>query len=267
MSIAKLSFIAASCLVAGSAAAQPAPGESSQSVLPAVLPTIAGTTFDARVDYSNFGGNDFGDVTLLALDLHGQHITPSGLGGYLALPLAYASGGDESESYLGNLELGGLYVIRGANVDAYARGGLAVETASGEGFEVPITHLISRPADALTTGLGMSWLRLGGGVRLTSGSLVIGGSGGFDVGLDSEADANTLHLTGTIGVAQPGFGFAVGITTVQSLEDSGGDDNFFGFQAVGDAAIGGRSRFYAALGLNFEDDTAFSLGAGVRLNM
>ncbi|HSK01539.1 MAG TPA: hypothetical protein VK932_09870 [Kofleriaceae bacterium] len=263
----KLSLIATSCLIVRAAAAQPPPpDEPSQSVLPGVLSTAVGGTFDGRIDFSDFGDNILREITLLALNLHGQYISPSGLGGYLALPLAYVSGGDDSEAYLGNLELGGLYVFRGAGFDAYLRGGLAPNTGTDEGIPVPIANVIPRPADAYSTGLNTTWLRGGGGARLTSGSLVVAGSGGIDIPLERDDSVTLLHLTGSIGIAQPVFGLAAGVTLIQVFERDGADsdDSYFGFQLVGDAAIGGRSRLYGALGLNFEDDAAFSIGAGVR---
>jgi hypothetical protein len=263
----KLSLIATSCLIARTASAQPPPPEEpSQSVLPGVLSTAAGATFDGRIDLSSFGDNELGDITVLALNLHGQYIFPSGLGGYLALPIAYASGGGDSEVLAGNPELGGFFVFRGAGFDAYLRGGLAPNTGADQVFPVPLANLIPRPADAYPTGLDTTWLRGGGGARLTSGSLVVAGSGGIDIPVERDDSVTLLHLTGSLGVAQPGFGLAAGVTLIQVSGEgtADSDDSYFGFQLVGDAAIGGRSRIYGALGFNFEDDPVFSIGAGVR---
>ena len=268
MHLAKLVVVATSCLAVRSAAAQPEPEPSidrAQSVLPALLPTSSGATLDGRLDYVRLTGSSDAP-TLFAFKLHGQYVAPQGIGGYLSLPLAYASGNGDSETYAGNLELGGLYVLRRPAVDVYARVGATLELGGDEGaLVVPIVNLLPSPADALTTGFGASWLRGGAGVRYTSGALVIGGSGGVDVVLDSDAAYNLLNLTGVIGMVQPGFGLAVGLTLVQVLNDSDGDNNFVGLQVTGDVAVAAKARLYGALGINLEDEfEGFSLGAGVR---
>jgi hypothetical protein len=245
----------------------------SQPVLPGVLSTSVGATLDGRIDYSHFdsGGSD-SSPTLLAFNLYGQYIAPVGLGGYVSLPIVYASDSTNSDTYLGNLELGGLGVLRRGNTEGYARAGFSLEqTSSEEGLAAPIANIIPRPADAFASGLGTSWLRGEAGVRLTSGSLVVGGSGGLDVPSDSGTNnwSALLHLTGSIGLAQPGFGIALGLTMIQVVEDSnsGGDDNLIGFQALGDVPIGGEARIYGAIGLSFEDSGGYSLGLGVRAHL
>jgi len=275
MKFTQFAFVMTSCLAIGSAAAQPAASEApSQSVLPGVLSTSAGATFDGRVDHSSFDDGELEGPTLLALALHGQYIARSGLGGYLSLPLAYAAADGESEAFLGNLELGGLYAIRSGIVEAYARGGLALDTSSGEDLDqdmVPISNIVPRPADAIPSGLGTSFLRTGGGLRLTSGAVVFGGSAGVDVPLGRDyMDGKVLHLTGSLGIAQPRYGLALGATMLQLLDAPA--EPLVGFQGIGDVAVGGKMRLYGALGLNFgdseaEDDTAFSVGVGVRTSL
>lgn len=283
MQVVKLALAVTSCLAIRSAAAQPAqtpvappppavaevsPPSRAQSVLPNLLSTEVGVTLDGRIDHSKLDSEDLG---FLALHLHGQYIGRYGLGGYLALPIARVSGGDQSEIFVGNVELGGLAVLRSGGAEIYARGGFTVSTGTdeddlGEGLLVPLANFVPRLADALPTGFGTSWLRAGVGVRGTSGAMVFGGSGGVDFPLASDDIDGLLHLSGSIGVAQPGFGVAIGITLLRSLEDS--DENNFGFQLLGDGAIGRRMRVYGALGFDPEDDGGgYSLGVGVRAGL
>jgi hypothetical protein len=283
MQVVKLALAVTSCLAIRSAAAQPAqtpvappppppapdlqPPAGPQSVLPNLLSTAVGATLDGRVDYSKLEDDGVG---FLALHLHGQYLGRFGLGGYLSLPIARVSGGDQSETALGNVELGGLAVLRSGGIETYVRGGFTVGPGSGEGeldgILVPVANLVPRPADALPTGFGSSWLRAGVGLRGTSGAMVFGGSAGVDFPLASDDLDGLLHLSGSMGVAQPGFGVAVGITLLRALEDS--DENIFSFQVLGDAAIGRRARIYGALGFNPEDDDGgYSLGAGVRAGL
>jgi hypothetical protein len=273
MQFIKLAFVASTCLVARSAAAQPAaPDPSPQQVLPNVLSTAAGATIDGRIDYSRFiDDSDFGPPLLLAFNLHGQYIAPIGLGGYLSLPIAYAADENDSETAVGNLELGGLYVHRGDAFDAYARGGVAFDqTNSGdEGILLVFANFAPRTADTITTGFPVSWLRGGAGLRLTNGALVGGASGGIDMALDSESNLDgVLHLSGSIGVAQPSFGLAVGATLVHPLVEEGDSDGVFGVQAIADVPAGSQVRVYGALGLFLDDGVdVLSFGLGLRVGL
>lgn len=70
------------------------------------------------------------------LELHGQYVLESGLGFYGALPLAksFGDGPDEGEANgdtaLGDLDVGGLYVISGLDLSFVFRLGLVVPTAT-----------------------------------------------------------------------------------------------------------------------------------------
>jgi hypothetical protein len=281
MDFVKLTFVVASCLAARTAAAQPATQPvaaptpaPSQSVVPGVLSTANGTTLDGRIDYTSI--REDSAPSLIALNLHIQHVTPMGVGGYLSLPIAYARGDSESETALGNLQLGGLYVIRGRNFDAYVRGGLALKQSATDedfGFLVPLANYVPRLGDAFATGFGTSWARAGAGLRLTSDSLVIGGATGLDYAFDADdsdidASLSLFHLSGSIGFVQPGFSLAVGATVVRALDESSDDDSLIVIHTMGDIPIGPRARFYGAINFNPEEDVnAVSIGFGVRASM
>jgi len=70
------------------------------------------------------------------LEVHGQYVLPSGLGFYGALPFAktFGDGPDEDEfdgqGALGDVDLGGLYVISGPELSWVFRVGLVLPTAS-----------------------------------------------------------------------------------------------------------------------------------------
>jgi hypothetical protein len=269
MQLKHLAWFATSFLALRSAAADSTlHGETTpQSWLPNVLATSVGTSLDARLDYVR--PSDFEDITVVALGLHVQHLTPSGAGGYLTVPLAYFSGGDESETEFGNVELGGLYVIRGgAGLDAYVRGGFAINTATDLGtLLVPVANIAPRPTDAFTTGFDSNWLRAGGGVRARSGSLVYGGSASVDVPLDAEDNFDTvlLALAGSAGISEPGFGLTAGLTLLQPIS-SEDNENLVSLSLAFDVPVG-PARLVAALGYNFEDDGSASFGLGVRAGL
>jgi hypothetical protein len=72
--------------------------------------------------------DDLVDVGL-RFDLGGQYLTPAGFGGYGQVPISYISGNDESDTAIGNFELGGLYVLRVApGSKVVLRGGLSLPT-------------------------------------------------------------------------------------------------------------------------------------------
>ena len=273
MQLKHLAWFATSFLAVRSAAADSTlHGETTpQSWLPNVLATAVGTSIDARFDYVRPSETGDVDVTLLSLAFHVQHLTPSGAGGYLSVPLAYISseGPDDSETEIGNLELGGLYAFRGgAGLDAYARVGFAINTASDLGtLLVPVANLAPRPTDAFTTGFDSNWLRAGGGVRARSGSLVYGGSASIDVPIDAEddIDAVLLALAGSAGISEPGFGLTAGLSLLQTI-GSDNDENFVSLNLAFDVPVG-PARLVAAIGYNFEDDGSASFGLGVRAGL
>jgi hypothetical protein len=269
MQLKHLAWFATSFLAVRSAAADSTlHGETTpQSWLPNVLATSVGTSIDARLDYVRPDNAE--DVTFIALGFHVQHLTPSGAGGYLMVPLAYLSGEGDSETEIGNLELGGLYAFRGgAGLDAYARVGFAINTATDLGaLFVPLVNLAPRPTDALTTGFDSNWLRAGGGVRARSGSLVYGGSASVDVPLDAEDDFEyaLLALAGSAGISEPGFGLTGGLSLLQTI-GSEDDDNIVSFSLAFDVPVG-PTRLVAAIGYNFEEGGAASFGLGVRAGL
>lgn len=254
--------------LAAPAAAQSVP----QAPLPNQLPTNAGGTVDLRFDYSSFDVFLFEDITFVAFNAHVQYLTPGGFGGYFGVPFVYASANDESETEIGNLQLGGLYALRASpEMDILLRGGFAVDTASEDGeLLVPFGNILPRLSEYPTSGVDTTWFRLGGQLRFSSGNVRIGGTLGFDVPVDNdEADGDAImHLGGSIGFEQPGsFDVSFGMLLLQGLndDDDNDDDNLVGLNIMGGTAIGATARLYAAIGINLEDEVdGFSFGVGVR---
>ena len=243
-----------------------------QAPLPNQLPTNGGGTVDLRFDYSSFDVALFDDITFVAFNAQVQYLSPGGFGGYFQLPFVYASANDNSETEIGNLQLGGLYAIRTTpEMDILLRGGFAIDTASEEGeLLVPFGNLLPRLGEYPATGFDTTWLRLGGQLRFASGNVRVGGVLGFDVPVDNdEADGDALmHLGGSIGFEQPGgFDASFGILLLQGIgdDDTGDDDNLVGLNIMGGTAIGATARLYGAIGINLEDEVdGFSFGVGVR---
>lgn len=258
-------------LATGSASAQPVP---QQMQLPNVMSTAPGLSLEARLDFTNFDDEAFLDeVELVSFNLQVQFLTASNFGFYVNLPVGWIDGPGDDEGAIGNLELGGLYVIRSSpSTDFYLQGALALDTADDEGeFVVPLAHVIARPADAFVTGFDTSWFRVAGGIRHAAGpSLRIGGRLGLDFPLDDNDDSALLTLAGSLGFEQPTFGLSFGLALLQVLDDDNADDDdgVVALNIMGDFKVGSTARLFVAFGTNFEDDfDGYSLGVGLRFGL
>ena len=179
-------------LAAGSAAAQPMAGS----------PTFA--TMDrqdgeskigASLGWTFFDNDGPVDVSGLHVDLYGHYVGASGLGGYGIVPLGWvfydnpAPLDDDSESAIGNVEGGIVYVImRGMN-DFVLRGGITLPTAddSLQGFAANAASILGpRLTDLALAYPETLWLRLSASPILRSGQLVFRIDGGLDVALSTD---------------------------------------------------------------------------------
>src|SRR5262245_50641305 len=137
-------------LAASGPAAAQTPHEGPQTVLPGIPNLRSGTTLDARLDATRIDAFA-NDATFVATNLSFQHISPSGFGGYVQVPFGYISAdGVDSNTALGNVELGALFVNRvNPHTQFFLRGGVTLNTADDEGeIIVPLTNFVSRPGDA-----------------------------------------------------------------------------------------------------------------------
>ncbi len=247
-----------------------------QSALPNLMSTALGGTLDFNFDYTHFSDDGFlSEITFIGFRAHGQYIGPKGHGGYLTLPGFYARGDNDSENGVGNIELGGLYVMRqGPTTDLMLRGGLALDTAGQVGsLFTPIAHIVPRLGDAYPAGLLTTWGRTQVSVRHTAGTIVVGGGAGFDVpfssggedGFSAAFDA-VLNLTGSIGFTAGELGAAVGLVMLQVVGSDAEDTNLIGANATLDFSIGPNTRMYGLFGISLEEEAnqSFSIGAGLR---
>ncbi len=179
-------------LAAGSAAAQPMAGS----------PTFA--TMDRQDGESKigaaFGWTFFdvpgpGDLSALHIDIYGHYVGASGLGGYGVVPLGFAFADnaepfeDDSESAIGNVEGGVVYVIPSGMHDFVLRGGITLPTADDDagGFAANLLSMYSaRLTDIALAYPETLWLRLSASPILRSGQLVFRIDGGIDVAVSTD---------------------------------------------------------------------------------
>jgi hypothetical protein len=116
------------------------------------------------------------EATGFRFDFYGHFMAARRYGGYVVLPLSYVSFEDDAadeEMALGNIEVGGVYVVPVNRVAFVLRAGLTLPTAS-DGLAEFITNVLAvrpRGTDAVTVTPQSLWLR--------SAASVVGRSGQF----------------------------------------------------------------------------------------
>ena len=217
-------------LWAGPAAAQPMVGWTD-------APTFS--TLD-RQDGRSLAGVQLGwtffddeivDVTTLRLDLYGQFVSATGLGGYGIVPLSFAFvDGAEDETAIGNVEGGVLYVIPSGNVDFVLKGGITLPTADDDfdGFTANVLAGFPRLTDLAHAAPETMWLRLGASPIFRSGQLVLRVDGGIDVAVSSDGDDEPdplLRLNVGGGVDTGTFAILGELVNIGNLEYGFGEDD------------------------------------------
>jgi hypothetical protein len=210
---------AAAAAVAPAAAPSEAPAPESTEVIPS--PTGAHAidaqfvTLD-RVDglsragvdlsYTHYDSDAF-DVTPLRIGLWGQYVADSGLGGLVALDLSYATGDGESESAIGNLEVGALYAADLGSLQGVGRASLLIPTASDElaDFATNVAGIYSRLTDFTHSSANSTWLRLSASPVVRRDAILVRADAGFDLAVSTEdgGDADPfLHANVALGYVQ-----------------------------------------------------------------
>lgn len=123
-----------------------------------------------RVDGVSRGGVDLSyvhidaedSVTPLRLGLWGQFVAPSGVGGFGALDFSYLGTDGDSETAIGNLEVGALYAASFASFQGVGRASILLPTAGDElaDFFTNFVGISSRITDLTRAYPNSTWLRL-----------------------------------------------------------------------------------------------------------
>lgn len=275
-------FALLSTLVASTALAQPvleplAEPQVTQSVLPNLFATVAGTTAEVRVDYSDI---DQLDLTVFNTLVHVQHLTPQGFGGYVRLPYGYVEEEDVDGfsfggSGIGNLELGGLFVTKlGPTTDLLARGGVSIDTASDDDdLALALSTVLPRLIDIYTSALQTTWGRGQAQLRHAANNLRFGAAVGMDVplagdGADEDGFAGVVNMVAAAGFQQGNLGLGFSFVMLQIIDDEdAGEDNLTGLNLDVDYLVNPSARLFLQIGLSLEDDSdGTSIGIGTRLS-
>jgi hypothetical protein len=236
------------------------------------------TSVNASLGASFYGDNgpDFG----ARVDLFGQYLAPAGFGGYGSVPISYLSGGDESETAIGNLEVGGLYALpAGPAAKVLLRGGVVLNTGpDSDDFNQVITNVANvngRMTDLTSISTGATWLRVSASPLFRQGQLFLRADAGFDIAIDQPegGDIDPLVRINAAGGIQMGKASIAGelasLGTTGDVDD--GEDRFLHTIGVSAAFDAGSVRPYGGLVIPIDNDLAdfadlnFVLMAGIEV--
>ncbi|MGN6108738.1 MAG: hypothetical protein ACTHU0_26775 [Kofleriaceae bacterium] len=168
----------------------------------------------------------------LRIEPYGQYVTRSGLGFYGSLPIARSFGGDapepEATTALGNLELGGLYVVSTPKRSWVFRAGVALPTASSSADGVLTNALATYPrlTDLALAVPDAVYVRLGVSPLFHLKSLFLQLDLGFDIGIGTDEAFDPPHLLRLNAGGGVDLGLvALGLELVNLASFDGVDDN------------------------------------------
>ncbi len=234
-----------------------------------------GSFADFSLGTSLFGDN--GPDSALRAEVYGQYVTPSGTGGYGTLTMSYLSFNDDSETAIGNLELGGLHNLRlNPMTELVLRGGISLPTA-GDSQESIITNyanIYTRLTDFVNFAPEVTTLRLAASPIHRSGNLFLRADGGLDLIVSEPEGSDTDPLVRL----NLGAGFNAGTVAVMAefiavgtTGDVGdGEDRFIHAMTLSARTNLGAQELFGALIIptNSDDflDVSLALMIGLRSN-
>ena len=216
----------------------------------------------------------------LRFELYGQYVTRSGFGIYGAFPLAHTFGNEDDNpdtlpnpaTAIGNLELGGLYVIdSNPTISWVFRLGVALPTAS-DGRDGAATNFYAtwpRLTDLALAVPNAWYVRFGVSPLIHVNHVFFRADLGFDVGLDDDDNnANEflkLNLGGGIDLGV--VALSLELVNIYNLDEFGDDDDWANTLAFTVRFMGERLQPFLSLGTpidNSRDDIAFFFAAGIQ---
>ena len=215
----------------------------------------------------------------LRFELYGQYVTNSGFGIYGAFPLSHSFGDPpdvtpplpQPTTAIGNLELGGLYVItRDPKLSWVFRLGLAVPTASDD-FDGATTNFYAtwpRLTDLALAVPNAWYVRFGVSPLIHISNVFFRADLGLDIGSDDDNAADELLRFNVGGGVDLGVvALSLELANVYDLDDFAEDDNWANTVAFTVRFMGENLQPFLSLGTpidNSRDDIPFFFAAGIQ---
>jgi hypothetical protein len=215
------------------------------------------------------------DITLMRFDAHGQYIdAASGAGGYLTIPIAYGSNDGETETALGDVELGGIYnIATGTDVGIVLHGGLLLPTADDD-FDSAIVGGLSgqlRAHDLYQWIPKGTTLRLAASPTIKSGKVFARLDVGVDLNIDNSSDDDAdpgIHFNAGVGVwAGETVALTGELSTMTISDDNEGDDDSIANLAFGARFFAGSVAPYLGLIFPLDDDVSDNIDFGITVGL
>lgn len=215
----------------------------------------------------------------LRLELYGQYVTNSGFGLYGALPISRSFGADddpadspENASALGNLELGGLYVLTSSpSLSVVFRGGLALPTAADDrdGATTNAFAFYPRFTDVALATPNAWYVRLGISPLIHVDNLFFRFDVGFDIGSDDDDFADELFRLNVGGGIDLGVvALSLELANLYTLDEFDDDDEFISTVAFTVRFMGEQLQPFLSLGTPLDDvrdSIPFFLSGGLQV--
>jgi hypothetical protein len=222
--------------------------------------TADGTKLDAELSVISVQGLD---AAFLVPRVLGQYVGELGFGGYATTLATLALGSSDSESELGNLEVGAVY--RRAltpHFDLGVRAGLALPTGGGDVTTASL--LVMRPADLVLGVRNVTTFRSSISPTIHQGPFSMRVDFGIDEVIDSPGDVDPLlHLNVGVGIGNQASSVTLEYQRVFTLDEP------TALQTLGLSFRGhGRRAPYVAISTPLEDElrgNAITVAIGVTL--
>ena len=204
----------------------------------------------------------------LRLEVHGQHVTRSGLGIYGALPLARSFGGAEGAedpldllpddaTALGNVDAGLLYVTRASRrLSLVLRGGLGIPTSSdGRDARATLLAATSPRLTDLPLAIDAWYLRLALSPLIHVDRLFLRADVGLDLGIDRDGATATdlvrLNVGGGVDLGAAALGLE--LVNLITLDDFGNGEEALHTLTFTLRFMGDELQPYLAVGAPLDD--------------
>ncbi len=220
--------------------------------------------------------------TALRFEVHGQYVDPHlGLGGYAQFPLTYvtasADGQSTSGNGIGNIELGGLYVLplHMSNVAVVLRAGVTLPTASDDSNQqaeaANLLGALSRFTDFYLVEPKALSGRFSGSLLVRSGHLFARADFGVDANASTQQGgdvASILHVNAGLGYDVGQIALGLESVNLYDLDSSSGGDIGSSWINVGAASLryhSGRVDPYFAVVFPIDHDSSTAFNAAITI--